>query len=76
MDGALLAVVTRLTGILVAMAGGIFTLIMVYGAIRFMVSHNPRSVQGAKELMGRAAIGLGLVLMVDVLRQLIQFVVS
>ncbi|MCY0878666.1 MAG: hypothetical protein OWU84_06995 [Firmicutes bacterium] len=75
-DAALGQVLTRLTSLLVDLAGGVFTLVMVYGAIRFMVSHNPRTVQGSKELMGRAAIGLGIVLMVDVLRQLIQYVVS
>jgi len=75
-DGALVDVITRLTGILVDLTGGIFTLVMVYGGIRFMVSHNPRAVQASKELMGRAALGLGLVLMVDVVRQLIQYVVS
>lgn len=75
-DAALVQVVTRMTSILIALAGGVFTLVIVYGGIRFMVSHNPRSVQASKELMARAAMGLGLVLMVDVLRQLIQYVVS
>lgn len=75
-DGAVVQVMTRLTSLLVDLTGGIFTLVMVYGGIRFMVSHQPRAVQASKELMGRAAIGLGLVLMVDVLRQLIQYVVS
>lgn len=75
-DGAVVQAISRLTGLLAALAGGIFTLVMVYGGIRFMVSHNPRAVQASKELMGRAAMGLGLVLMVDVIRQLIQYVVS
>jgi hypothetical protein len=75
-DAPLVGAVTRLTAILTDLTGGIFTLIVVYGAIRLMVAHTPRSVQSAKELMGRAAIGLALVLLVDVLRQLIQFVVS
>ncbi|MCL5116391.1 MAG: pilin [Firmicutes bacterium] len=75
-DAAVVQIISRLTSILVDLAGGVFTLVMVYGGIRFMLSHNPRAVQSSKELMGRAAIGLGLVLMVDVLRQLIQYVVS
>ncbi|MCY0897663.1 MAG: hypothetical protein OWU33_01795 [Firmicutes bacterium] len=75
-DAALVQVITRLTGLLVDLTGGVFTLVMVYGAMRLMLSHNPRAVQASKELMGRAAVGLGLVLMVDVLRQLIQYVVS
>ncbi len=75
-DASLVSAITRLTGILVDLAGGIFTLVMVYGAIRFMLSHNSRAVQSSKELMARAAMGLGLVLMVDMLRQLIQYVVS
>lgn len=75
-DAQLVQAITRLTGILVDLAGGVFTLVMVYGGLRFMLSHHPRAVQGSKELMGRAAIGLGLVLMVDMLRQLIQYVVS
>ncbi|NMP22575.1 pilin [Sulfobacillus harzensis] len=75
-DGAVIQAISRLTGLLADLAGGIFTLVMVYGGIRFMVSHNPRAVQASKELMGRAAMGLGLVLMVDVIRQLIQYVVS
>lgn len=75
-DTALVQAITRLTTILVDLTGGVFTLVMVYGGIRFMLSHNPRAVQGSKELMARAAMGLGLVLMVDVLRQLIQYVVS
>jgi hypothetical protein len=72
----LVQVITRLTGLLVDLTGGVFTLVMVYGAMRLMLSHNPRAVQTSKELMGRAAVGLGLVLMVDVLRHLIQYVVS
>ncbi len=75
-DGTIVQAISRLTGLLADLAGGIFTLVMVYGGIRFMVSHNPRAVQASKELMGRAAMGLGLVLMVDVIRQLIQYVVS
>lgn len=69
-------VVTRLTGMLVDLAGGVFTLVMVYGGIRFMVAHSPRAVQGSKELMGRAAIGLSLVLLVDAIRQIIQYAAS
>lgn len=72
----LLTLVTRLTSMLVDIAGGVFTLVMVYGGIRLMVAHSTKSVQAAKELMGRAAIGLVLVLMVDAIRQLIQYVAS
>lgn len=72
----LMLVVTRLTGMLVDLAGGVFTLVMVYGGIRFMVAHSPRAVQGSKELMGRAAIGLSLVLLVDAIRQIIQYAAS
>jgi hypothetical protein len=75
-DAPLVGAVTHLTALLTDLAGGVFTLVMVYGALRFMLAHNPRAVDSAKSLMGRAAIGLGLVLMVDVLRQVIQFVVS
>lgn len=75
-DSAVVDAITRITSILVDLTGGIFTMVMVYGGIRFMLSHNPRAVQSSKELMGRAAMGLGLVLMVDVVRQLIQYVVS
>lgn len=75
-DAPVVSMVTRLTALLVELAGGVFTLIMVYGGIRFMVAHSARAVQTSKELMGRAAIGLGLVLMVDVLRQIIQYVAS
>lgn len=72
----LLSAVTRLTTMLVDVAGAVFTLIMVYGGIRFMIAHSPKSVQAAKELMTRAAIGLVLVLMVDAIRQLIQYVAT
>jgi hypothetical protein len=75
-DAPLVDAISRMTAILVDLAGGLFTLVMVYGGIRFMLSHNPRAVQSSKELMARAAIGLALVLMVDMLRQLIQYVVS
>ncbi len=75
-DTAILQVITRMTTMLVDVAGGVFTLVMVYGGIRFMLAHTPRAVQVSKELMGRAAMGLGLVLMVDVVKQLIQYVVS
>ena len=75
-DAPLVTAITRLTSILVDLAGGIFTLVMVYGAVRFMLSHNSRAVQNSKEVMARAALGLGLVLMVDMLRQLIQYVAS
>jgi hypothetical protein len=72
----LLVMISRLTGILVDLAGGVFTLVMVYGGIRLMVAHSPRAVQSSKELMGRAAIGLALILLVDLIRQLLQYVVS
>jgi hypothetical protein len=75
-DAPLVSAITRLTGMLVYLAGGLFTLVMVYGGLRFMLSHNSRAVQASKELMARAAVGLGLVLMVDMIRQLIQYVVS
>lgn len=75
-DTQLMTAITRMTGILVDLAGGVFTLVMVYGGLRFMLSHNSRAVQASKELMGRAAVGLGVVLMVDMIRQLIQYVVS
>lgn len=71
-----LSLITRLTTMLVDVAGGMFTLVMVYGGIRFMVAHSPRAVQSAKEIMSRAAIGLVLILMVDVIRQVLQYVAA
>ncbi|CAB1129240.1 conserved protein of unknown function [Candidatus Hydrogenisulfobacillus filiaventi] len=75
-DARFLAVVSRLTAMLVDMAGGVFTLVMVYGGLRYMIAHSPRAVEGAKEVMGRAAVGLVLILLVDALRQLLQYVAS
>lgn len=72
----LLTVVTRLTGLLTTLAGALFTLVMVYGGIRFMTAGSPRSVESAKSLMSRAALGLLLVLLVDVVRNLLQFIAS
>jgi hypothetical protein len=69
-----LSVVTRLTNLLVAVAGGLFTLVMVYGGIRFMTASSPRSVEGAKSIMVRASLGLLLILMVDVVKNLLQYV--
>jgi uncharacterized membrane protein len=71
-----LSLITKLTSLLVDVAGGLFSLIMVYGGIRFMVAQSPRAVQAAKELMTRAAIGLILILLVDVIRQVIQYAAS
>jgi hypothetical protein len=70
----ILAVVTRLTDLLVAVAGGLFTLVMVYGGIRFMTASSPRSVEGAKSIMTRAALGLLLILMVDVVKSMLQYI--
>ncbi len=70
----ILAAVTRITNLLVAVAGGLFTLVMVYGGIRFMTASSPRSVEGAKGVMARAALGLLLILMVAVIKNLLQFV--
>lgn len=75
-DALLITAISRMTGLLVALAGGLFTLVMVFAGLRYMLSHNSRAVQSSKELMARAAMGLGLVLMVDMIRQLIQYVVS
>lgn len=74
--GQLLSLVTRATNILMELAGGVFTLVMVYGGIRFMVAHSPRAVQGSKEIMGRAAVGLLLVLLVGAIRTLLQYIAS
>lgn len=74
--GHFVDVVSRMTATLVGIAGGIFTLVMVYGGIRLMVAHTPRTVQASKELMGRAAIGLLLILLVGAIRQLLQYVAS
>ncbi|AUW94037.1 MAG: hypothetical protein C7B44_13065 [Sulfobacillus thermosulfidooxidans] len=71
-----LSLITKLTSVLVDIAGGLFSLVMVYGGIRFMVAQSPRSVQAAKELMTRAAGGLILILLVDVIRQVIQYAAS
>jgi hypothetical protein len=49
---------------------------MVYGGIRLMIAQSPRSVQAAKELMIRAATGLVLILLVDVIRQVLQYAAS
>jgi hypothetical protein len=75
-DAHLVAVVTRATSLLVDLAGGIFTLVIVYGAIRFMTADSPRAVDAAKSLMGRAALGLLLILMVDVIRNLLTYIAS
>lgn len=72
----LLSLVTRTTTILVGLAGGVFTLVMVYGGIRFMLAHSARAVQGSKEIMGRAAVGLVLVLLVGAIRELLQYIAS
>ncbi len=71
-----LSLITKLTSLLVDVAGGLFSLIMVYGGIRFMLAQSPRAVQAAKELMARAATGLILILLVDVIRQVIQYAAS
>lgn len=75
-DAQFVQITTNLTNVLVDLAGGVFTLIMVYGGIRFMVARSPRAVQGAKEIMGRAAIGLVLILLVGALRALLTSIVS
>jgi hypothetical protein len=75
-DAHLLDVVTRLTGLLTDLAGGVFTLVMVYSGIRFMTASSPRAVDGAKGLMGRAALGLLLILLVDVIRNLLTYIAS
>jgi hypothetical protein len=72
----LVSLVSRATTILIGMAGGVFSLVMVYGGIRFMLAHSPRSVQGAKEIMGRAALGLLLILLVGALKELLQYLAS
>jgi hypothetical protein len=73
---ALLDLFSRSTSILIDVAGAVFTLVMVYGGIRLMVAHNPRAVQASKELLGRAAVGLILILMVDALKNLLQYIAS
>ncbi|MDA8199811.1 MAG: hypothetical protein M0Z54_10405 [Thermaerobacter sp.] len=70
----ILSALTRITGLLVTVAGGLFTLVMVYGGIRFMTASSPRSVEGAKSVMARAALGLLLILMVDVVKNLLTFI--
>jgi hypothetical protein len=72
----LLSVVDRLTSLLVTLSGGLFTLVMVYGAVRYMVASSPRGVEAAKGVMARAAVGLLLVLMVDVVKSLLQYIAS
>ena len=76
MPTALTGLLSRSTSILIDVAGAIFTLIVVYGGIRLMVAQNPRAVQASKELLGRAAVGLLLILMVDALKSLLQFIAS
>ncbi len=71
-----MSLITKLTTLLVDVAGGLFSLVMVYGGIRFMIAQSPRSVQAAKELMTRAATGLVLILLVDVIRQILQYAAS
>ncbi|MGC8486737.1 MAG: pilin [Clostridia bacterium] len=75
-DTQLVTVVSRLTSLLVTVSGGLFTLVMVYGGIRYMVASSPRSVEAAKSIMMRAAVGLLLVMMVDVIKSLLQFIAS
>lgn len=66
----------RTSSILVDVAGAVFTLVMVYGGIRLMLAHNPRAVQSSKEILGRAAVGLVLILMVDAVKSLLHFIAS
>jgi len=73
---ALMDLLSRSTSILIEIAGAVFTLVMVYGGIRLMVAHNPRAVQSSKELIGRAAVGLILILMVDALKSLLLYIAS
>ncbi len=75
-DTQMVAVISRLTSLLVTISGGLFTLVMVYGGVRYMVASSPRSVEAAKSVMMRAAVGLLLVLMVGVVRSLLQFIAS
>ncbi len=73
---AVIDLFSRATSILIDVAGAVFTLVIVYGGIRLMVAHTPRSVQAAKELLGRAAVGLVLIMMVDALKSLLQYIAS
>jgi hypothetical protein len=75
-DAHLLAVITRLTTLLTDLAGGVFTLVIVYGGIRFMTAGSPRAVENAKGIMGRAALGLLLILLVDVIRNILTYIAS
>ena len=75
-DTQMVAGIARLTSLLVTISGGLFTLVMVYGGVRYMVASSPRSVEAAKSVMMRAAVGLLLVLMVGVVRSLLQFIAS
>jgi hypothetical protein len=75
-DTQLVSVITRLTSLLVTVSGGLFTLVMVYGGIRYMLASSPRSVEAAKSVMMRAALGLLLVLMVDVVKGLLTYIAS
>jgi hypothetical protein len=75
-DAHLLDVITRMTGLLTDLAGGLFTLVMVYGGIRFMTASSPRAVEGAKSLIGRAGLGLLLILLVDAIRNLLTYIAS
>lgn len=75
-DTQLVSVITRLTSLMVTVSGGLFTLVMVYGGIRYMVASSPRSVEAAKSVMMRAALGLLLVLMVDVVKSLLTYIAS
>ncbi len=73
---AVIDLFSRATSILIDVAGAVFTLVIVYGGIRLMIAHTPRSVQTAKELLGRAAVGLVLIMMVDALKSLLQYIAS
>lgn len=72
----LLTMVGRLTSMLVTLAGAVFTLIMVYGGIRFMTASSPRSVEQAKSVLTRAALGLLLILLVGVIHNVLQYIAS
>ncbi len=72
----LIGMLGRASSILIDVAGAVFTLVMVYGGIRLMLAHNPRAVQSSKEILGRAAVGLVLILMVDAVKSLLHFIAS
>lgn len=72
----LIGLLGRTSSILIDAAGAVFTLVMVYGGIRLMLAHNPRAVQSSKEILGRAAVGLVLILMVDAVKNLLHFIAS